>query len=278
MTLLSSRTSTKKLFWAEEGRSLPFALVALAVGALLVGSFLTYVSTSLLGSRAVQEGMNKEYSSDAGVEFGIWKLVNDAGFRSQVDATPGTPVATGPIIVNDFTTSITVTSVVTDIWTTLADAPANVGAGGALVYDGTYIYAFRGDKKQDFWRYSISGNSWTAQTSASANVGDGGALAYDGTYIYALRGDRNQDFWRYSISGNSWTARTNTPANVGDGGALAHDGTYIYALRGDKKQDFWRCLPGPPTYDIVASADGVSIAARIAITGTAVTIRSWGIQ
>jgi hypothetical protein len=102
----------------------------------------------------------------------------------------------------------------------MKDAPENVEEGGALAYDGTYIYGFRGDEK-DFWRYDISGNSWTSMTDASGNVENGGALTYDGSnYIYAFQGN-NPDFWRYSISGNSWTSMTDAPGDVKDGGALA---------------------------------------------------------
>lgn len=229
-----SRTITK-LLRSEEGRSLPFALVVVAVGALLVSPFLAHVSTSLLGSRAMQGGMNKQYASDAGVEFGIWKLVNDSTFRSQVDAIPGTPVATGPITVNQFTTNITVTALSAGGWTTLADAPNNVRTGGALAYAS-------------------------------------------GDYIYALRGNNTNDFWRYSISGNSWVTRADTPRNVEAGGALTYDGTYIYALRGNNSRSFWRFSPGPSTYDITATADGVTISAQIVISGTDVTIQAWDIE
>lgn len=238
----SSRIS-RKLLRSEEGRSLPLALVVVAVGALLVSPFLAYVSTSLLGSRAMQEGMNKQYSSDAGVEFGIWKLVNDSGFRSQVDSTPGTPVVITPTItVNQFTTAITVTALSAGGWITLINAPANVGAGGALAYTGgDYIYALRGNNQRNLWQYSISGNSWTNRRNAP-RVGGGGALAYTGgDYIYALRGNGTTAFRRYRISNNSWAERRRTPAAVGYGGALAYTGgDYIYAFRGGNTDDFWQ--------------------------------------
>ena len=259
-----------KLLRGEEGRSLPFALVVVAVGALLVGPFLAHVSTSLLGSRAMQEGMNKQYACDAGVEFGIWKLVNDPAF------TPGTPLT---IVVNQFTTTIEVTSLSWD--DTLPPAHENVRNGGALVYADGYIYAFRGDKQKEFWRYPISGGSWETLTNAPEKVGAGGALAYGGDgYIYAFRGDGNKDFWRYPVSGGSWETLTPAPDTVGDGGALAYGGDdYIYAFRGNNSPSFCRFSIGLATYDIMATADVVSIEARVAITGTdEVAIQSWETQ
>jgi len=251
--------------------------MVVAVGALLVGPFLAHVSTSLLGSRAMQEGMNKEYAGDAGVEFGIWKLVNDSTFRSQVDSTPGTPVPLGPITVNQFTTTISVTALSTGGWSTLADALANVGAGGALAYaGGDYIYALRGNNTDDFWRYSISGNSWASLANTPTNIQAGGALVYTGgDYIYAFQGNGSTAFWRYSISQDSWDdTLPPAPDTIGDGGALTYDGTYIYAFRGGNRDDFWRFSPGPSTYDITATADGVTISAQVVISGTDVTIQA----
>ncbi|MDD3102264.1 MAG: DUF2341 domain-containing protein, partial [Patescibacteria group bacterium] len=84
-----------------------------------------------------------------------------------------------------------------------------------MTYDGTYIYALRGNSTTDFYRYDISGNSWSAMTSITAAVGAGGSLTYDGTYIYALRGGITTDFYRYDISGNSWSAMTDFPSISG---------------------------------------------------------------
>jgi uncharacterized repeat protein (TIGR01451 family) len=130
-------------------------------------------------------------------------------------------------------------------WATRASTADNVKKGGALTYDGTYIYGFRGDRKKTFYRFTIGDpGSWTTRADTSDNVDEGGALVYlkvSGTdYIFALLGNSNR-FRRYSISGNSWSNMANTPATVKKGGALTTDGTYIYALQGDTKTGFWRC-------------------------------------
>jgi len=100
----------------------------------------------------------------------------------------------------------------------------NVGAGGALAYDGSrYIYAFRGGGASTaFWMYDTTNNTWTAMTNAPANVGAGGALAYDSLgYVYGFEGNGTAAFWRYNIPGNTWTSMANSLGNVADGGALA---------------------------------------------------------
>jgi len=128
-------------------------------------------------------------------------------------------------------------------WTALTSAPAAVGDGGSLVYDGANsIYAFRGNNLTGFWRYNISSNTWTTLAAAPANVSSGGALRFDGgNYVYAFQGNNKNAFWRYDISGNSWTAMANAPANVDSGGSLTYDGgSYMYAFRGNNKKEFWR--------------------------------------
>ena len=134
-------------------------------------------------------------------------------------------------------------------WTPVANAPAAVGVGGALTYDGAmYIYAFRGNNRTTFWRYDTTLNTWAVRAVAPAAVGVGGALTYDGArYIYAFRGNNRTTFWRYDTTHNTWAERAVAPATVAAGGALAYDGVrYLYALRGGNTATFWR-------YDTVAN-------------------------
>ncbi|MEW6233088.1 MAG: hypothetical protein AB1566_12350 [Chloroflexota bacterium] len=61
---------------SEGGQSLPLVLAAFAIGALLVGVFLTYASTMLLASRATDSYLGAYYAADAGVESVLNDLVN----------------------------------------------------------------------------------------------------------------------------------------------------------------------------------------------------------
>ncbi len=142
-----------------------------------------------------------------------------------------------------------------DIWLMLADAPANVGLGGALVYANGYLYALRGSANPDFWRYRVATDSWGTLANAPANVGAGGALAWDGdSYIYAFRGGTNAGFWRYNISTNTWATLTNAPANVASGGSLIYANGYVYAFRGGGNPDFWRYNVSTGTWAALTNA------------------------
>ena len=60
----------------EKGQALPLALVALAIGSLLVTPFLRSVSVHSIAARNYSGSIAEQYSSDAGVEDAIWNLTN----------------------------------------------------------------------------------------------------------------------------------------------------------------------------------------------------------
>lgn len=61
---------------SEKGQALPLALLALAIGSLVIAPFLAHASSSLIGSRIYGQVMSELYSADAGVEYALWKLIN----------------------------------------------------------------------------------------------------------------------------------------------------------------------------------------------------------
>jgi hypothetical protein len=227
----------------ESGRSLPAALITLAVGSLLLTPFLSFVSSRSLGTRAAGETFAEQYASDAGVEFGIWSLLNNPAFRTQVDINSGTPQALafpGPI--NGFSPVLTVTGIPIGNWYLRQFAPADINSGGSLAYaGGDRIYALRGNNSTAFGYYSISANQWYSLANTPAGVGRGGALVYaGGNFLYALRGNNQDNFWRYNISNNSWASMEDTLNRVSQGGSLVFPGgSFLYALRGNSNK-FWR--------------------------------------
>ena len=94
----------------ESGQALVIALIALAVGILLVTAFVYYVSASQRASRGAQQAVVEHYAADAGVEHAIWRLTHEPGFTQTVTAS--SPV-TYSITINGQTVMITVTRVVT---------------------------------------------------------------------------------------------------------------------------------------------------------------------
>ncbi len=59
---------------SQRGQAFPLALVALAIGVLVVVPFLSQASSSLIGSRIYEQSIDEQYSADAGVEYAIWRL------------------------------------------------------------------------------------------------------------------------------------------------------------------------------------------------------------
>ncbi len=227
----------------EPGKSLPAALITLAVGSLLLTPFLSFVSTRSLGSRSAESALAAQYAADAGIEFSIWSLHNDTTFRSLVDNNLGTPQTLGfPGSLNGFTPTLTVTGLPFGSWTVRQPAPANMNTGASLAYTGgDRIYALQGNNTRSFGFYSISGDSWTSLANTPQTVQRGGALVYGGgNYLYALRGRNTDAFWRYNISTNSWSSLEDTPQRVRQGGELVWTGgNEIFAFRGGSNR-FWR--------------------------------------
>jgi hypothetical protein len=59
---------------SERGQALPLALLVLAAGMLIAAPFLGHASSNLIGSRTYAEVITGQYSCDAGVEWGLWRL------------------------------------------------------------------------------------------------------------------------------------------------------------------------------------------------------------
>ena len=94
-----SRTRWLHPLLAEGGQALPLALVALAVGTLLVSPFLADVSANLLAGRRTDENIAGYYSAEAGIEWGLWRLKNNPLLTTEETYTP-TPLEPTPTSIN----------------------------------------------------------------------------------------------------------------------------------------------------------------------------------
>ena len=58
----------------QRGQALPLAIIALAVGTLVITPFIGHASSSLIGSRIYGEAIAYRSACDAGIEHAIWSL------------------------------------------------------------------------------------------------------------------------------------------------------------------------------------------------------------
>lgn len=248
----------------EAGRSLPAALIALALGSILLAPFLAFVSSRSLGTRAAAETFAEQYAADAGVEFAIWSLLNDPTVRSQADAAPGTPVTVAfPEPVNGVTPTVTVTGRPGGSWVAREPvSPDYAGPGGALAFPGgyaggNYIYAMMGQGSTAFKRYNRSNvadpwtnTNWIPQLYYLFLYWDGsyGDLAYSsGDDIYTFFPGYLSDSYliRYDAGPNTYTLLGITPDQIQQGATLIYGGTnaqgddLLFAFRGNGRT-FWR--------------------------------------
>lgn len=59
---------------SEKGQALPLVLIAIAIGALVIPSFLSHTGASLIGSKIYAQEINVQYAADSGAEHALWNL------------------------------------------------------------------------------------------------------------------------------------------------------------------------------------------------------------
>ncbi|KKP68856.1 MAG: hypothetical protein UR66_C0003G0121 [Candidatus Moranbacteria bacterium GW2011_GWE1_35_17] len=129
------------------------------------------------------------------------------------------------ILRGDNTTTFYSYDIATDVWSTLAVAPATVRFGSSMINGPEgYLYASRGNDTADFWRYDIANNLWEVMSSAPKVFTYGGSINYDGSrYVYGLPGN-DDAFFRYDTQNNIWT----TLENAEFGNPNESDGQRLY--------------------------------------------------
>jgi outer membrane protein assembly factor BamB len=108
----------------ESGQALVLALLALALGVVLVSAFLLFVSTSQRFAQAAREQTTDHYCADGGVDHALWRLINEGGFTANY-----------AISLNQQTVEITVTSVTGEDTTRIRLSTEDSADIGALSFE-----------------------------------------------------------------------------------------------------------------------------------------------
>jgi hypothetical protein len=172
-------------------------------------------------------------------------------------------------------------------WYRMADVPLGpkskrVKDGGCLAAlnttyttDTTYVYAFKGNNRCEFFRYNISANAWATMESIPAvgragkkkAVKKGSALTEAGGKLYAAKGNNSLEFWEYTpaIPGatgiGTWQQKADVPTgakNVKEGTGAATvqigDTAFVYLLKGSGTNEFYRYNPTTNAWASMAGA------------------------
>ncbi len=109
------------------------------------------------------------------------------------------------------------------------------GTASRLLYKDGDIYSTKGQSTNQFYRFSVSGNTWVRLADIPGTISSGSALidGQDG-YLYLTRGGNTSDYYRYSIAVGTWETLSSIPAQVsyGGGGAGMYAGHRIWAVAG----------------------------------------------
>jgi hypothetical protein len=137
----------------ERGQALPVAMLALAVGSLVVVPFLSHAGSSLISSRVHGEVIAEQSASDAGIEHAIWSLTY--GVLAEQFTQSGDEVTYQlDETLNGCNTTVTVT----------ANATSQGGSGGIGDIADTAIDAMIFDNTRGYYPdiIHISGNIYAA--------------------------------------------------------------------------------------------------------------------
>jgi hypothetical protein len=93
----------------QSGQALPLAIIALAIGSLVVAPFLSNAGSDLIGTRVYGEAIAGQSAGDAGIEHAIWSLTR--GTLAEQLSQPGDEATYQlPETLNGLTVSVTVTA------------------------------------------------------------------------------------------------------------------------------------------------------------------------
>lgn len=115
---------------SERAQALPIAIVALALGALLVTPLLEGASTSSRFTRNVGDRAHARYSMDAGVEWSGWRLMSDPLLTTDTSFT-AVPLQPFPAQVNGAPFPVTEIRYVTGAGAVELQMPAWLGGADA---------------------------------------------------------------------------------------------------------------------------------------------------
>jgi hypothetical protein len=154
----------------------------------------------------------------------------------------------------------------------LSGKPIKAGGALAVMQNGNapFIYALKGNKTNEFYRFEVLENTWTALTPV--DPGPDGRLPYSGSslctdndgHVYMVKGNNTCEFWRYNTVDSSWLSKDDVlpgpnRSKVKGGDDLAYvernDSGYVYLLKGLRKEfyrfnvrrDTWETLDSAPT-------------------------------
>ncbi len=101
----------------EKGQALPLAILALAIGTLVITPFMGHASSNLISSQVYEQSLTELYACDAGIEYAIWDLQS-----GNLEVEEGATEALPQFSLNDKTVDVTVENLGSDIYMVTATA------------------------------------------------------------------------------------------------------------------------------------------------------------
>jgi N-acetylneuraminic acid mutarotase len=148
-------------------------------------------------------------------------------------------------------------SIINNRWHQKESMPSIVASkyvkdGGALVAVDSNLFAFRGNKSKELYKFIASEDTWAMMESIpygkkladttkinKKKIGKGASLCYDKDLctIYATKGNGTYEFWAYDAYADIWTTKAFVPARKGlkGGTSVVYSNGKVFLLAGSQK-------------------------------------------
>ncbi|MDO8531132.1 MAG: hypothetical protein Q7T26_03040 [Dehalococcoidia bacterium] len=271
----------------ERGQVLVLVLIVLAVGTLMVTSFLTAESADLLSARESSAHLGNRTAADAGVEHGIWRVRYDPTFVAGLPVS--TPVSYQKTVDGmPVTISVTLVPTPTPLPTPTPQPGHNFQVGKTVeppyappgqttVFTYTIQVINTGTatiKLEQMWDVLPQGFTYVPGSSSGFTTAE--------PTLSMQNGQQTVD-WEFNSPKPS-IASGQTGTQVFRATATPQDGTYYNQAWVEPTYDSGNPASSGdaapiavtlPQYDIRASAGTVAIRSRVGIQSGVVRIRSW---
>jgi hypothetical protein len=132
---------------------------------------------------------------------------------------------------------------------TIPAAIGSINGGNSLgasmtfnqVGEDKYLYIFRGNATNSFYRYHINSSTWTFKALVPEMVYQGSGSVLSNGKIFLTTGFFNTQMYIYDIATDTYMRGINTQSHMSAGGAITKGpGASLYLLQGNGMYTFWK--------------------------------------
>ncbi len=281
-----------KTMRGQKGQVFIMVLAVLAIGSLFLIPALFFMSTSSLASQNAVAQARGNYSADGGVEHALWRLRYEPGFAASLTGDP--PTAHYSIDLNGTPTGVTVTSVFTE--TPPVPPGGDESQSGRITVNKTADPSTIPPLQTTVVTYTLLVENVGTSRVHLEKIGDNLPQSFhylDGTSsgfttvnpTITIVDDKEVLEWAFTTplpyvdAGQTGTQSFQAEATPPGGGLYYNEGWVVADPDSIDYVSSGTTAPveveGGLAYNIVSTANGLTVQARVAVSADGIYITSW---